>query len=110
MTAILGGKRLRKRGVEEVSEPWCVTLRTITVASSFSFLPLGNGAPPRGSGGTPFGRGNVQLTGLPPREPAAGRTDYRGDVLLPDKRLPSRAASMTWRMASVTRPGCSTWM
>jgi hypothetical protein len=24
-----GGKRLRKRGVEEVLEPWCVTLRTV---------------------------------------------------------------------------------
>jgi hypothetical protein len=31
MTAILGGKRLRKRGVEEVLEPWCVTLSTIKV-------------------------------------------------------------------------------
>jgi len=28
MTAIFGGKRLMKRGVDEVLEPWCVTLRT----------------------------------------------------------------------------------
>jgi len=29
MTAIFGGKRLKKSGVEEVLEPWCVTLRTV---------------------------------------------------------------------------------
>jgi hypothetical protein len=29
MTAIFGGKRLRKRGVEEVLEPWCVTFRSV---------------------------------------------------------------------------------
>ena len=29
MTAILGGKRLRKSGVEEVLEPWWVAFRTI---------------------------------------------------------------------------------
>ena len=76
----------------------------------FPFLPLGNGAPPRGSGEAPFRRGNVQPTALPARELAAGRINYRGEALLPDKRLPSRAASTTWRMAPITRPGCSTWM
>jgi hypothetical protein len=29
MTAILGGKRLRKSGVEEVLEPWWVAFSTI---------------------------------------------------------------------------------
>jgi len=29
MTAILGGKRLKKSGVEEVLEPWCVTFRIV---------------------------------------------------------------------------------
>ena len=31
MTAILGGKRLRKRGVEEVLEPWWVAFSTVKV-------------------------------------------------------------------------------
>jgi hypothetical protein len=54
---------------------------------------------------------NVQPTGLLARELAAGKgIYYRGVALSPDKRLPPRAASTTWRMASVTRPGCSTWM
>ena len=29
MTAIFGGKQLRKRGVDEVLEPWCVTFKRV---------------------------------------------------------------------------------
>jgi hypothetical protein len=65
----------------------------VTVAPSF---PKENDTPPRGSGEAPFLRGNVQPIWLPSRELSAGRIDYRGDASLPDKRLPSRAASTTW--------------